>query len=118
MTSAGVSEMPIYGRVRRSSLAHFHSGILDCGEKESTVQLVISRVHLRGKMEERYTERCWLHRALKPCMCKTHIHVMNIERICRNDKYKFRMVVASLGKGRCHEKGYSRGFKYINNVYS
>ena len=45
-----------------------------------------------GEMEERYTEHCWLHRALKPCMCKPHIHVMNIERICRNDKYKFRMV--------------------------
>lgn len=37
MTSAGVSEMPIYERVRRSSVAHCHSGILDCGEKESTV---------------------------------------------------------------------------------
>ena len=52
MTSTGVSEMPIYGRVRRLSVAHFHSGILDCGEKESTVQLVISRVHLRGKWKK------------------------------------------------------------------
>ena len=49
-------------------MAHFHSGILDCGEKESTVQLVISRVYLRGKMEERYIERRWLHSALKPCV--------------------------------------------------
>ena len=68
MTSAGVSEMSVCGRGRRSNVAHFHSGILDCGEKESTAQLVISRVHLRGKMEERYIERLWLHSALKPCV--------------------------------------------------
>lgn len=28
---------------------------------------------------------------------------------------KFRMVAASLGKGRCDEEGRSRGFKYIDN---